>query len=121
MKLIQTLKKRIFGFPHFAYAESVCSRETQDAIKQSKVGDKLQIVAVEQQAFIYSVELNLLLGKVEQAVSKRLFRIYPKGFCLDGKIVQKSGGLPYKYYGLAVEIYDTTSYLDGVDISRLKE
>ena len=120
MKLIQTLKKRIFGFPHIAFADGVSSHEIQDAIKQSKIGDKLQIVSVEGQAFIYSVELNLLLGRVEKSVAKRLCRIYKTGFCLDGKILSKTGGLPYKYYGLTIEIYDTTTYLDGVDISSLK-
>ena len=120
MKLFQTLKKRIFGFPHTAYADATYERETQDAIKQSQVDDKLQIVGLDGEAFIYSVELNLLLGKLESDVAKALFRIYKKGFCLDGKIVCKTGGLPYKYYGLIIEIYDTTSYLNGVDISALK-
>ena len=121
MKLLQTLKKRGFGFPHTAYVEGVRPYEIQQNIKASQVGDKLQIVGVGKDAFIYSVELNLLLGKVEKQVAKSLFRIYKDNLCLDGKIIAKTGGLPYKYYGLIVEIYDTTTYLDGVDISHLKE
>lgn len=121
MKLLQNLKKRHFGFPHTAFVEVVRPYEIQQNIKASKVGDKLQIVGVGKEAFIYSVELNLLLGKVEKQVAKSLFRIYKDNLCLDGKIIAKTGGLPYKYYGLIVEIYDTTTYLDGVDISHLKE
>ena len=119
MKLLFSLKKRWFGFPRTAYAEEVTSYEIQRAIEASKVDDKLQIVGVGKDIFIYSIELNTLLGKVEKTLAKKLLRLYKSNLCLDGKIVAKTGGLPYKYYGLIVEIYDSKSYLNGVDITHL--
>ena len=110
---IFSLKKRLFGFPHPTRAVRVKYR--QGAIIQSKSGDLLQLVQVENTCYIYSIELNEILGELEPVLCKKLIKIFGKGFCLDGKILGIAGGPPYAYYGLVLEIYDTKTYLAEIE------
>ncbi len=119
-KFISRLRKRAFGFPHTARAVRVKYR--QGLLAQSKAGDLLQIVHAQNVAFIYSIELNAILGELEQRLCKKLLKLFGGGFCLDGKIIAVTGGPPYRYYGILLEIYDDATYLAEInDFNILRE
>lgn len=110
---ISRLRKRLLGFPHTTRAERVKYR--QALLTQSKPGDLLQIVHVNGVAYIYSIELNAVLGEIEKPLCKKLVKIFGKGFCLDAKLLSVTGGPPYSYYGIRLEIYDTKTFLSAIE------
>ncbi len=72
--------------------------------------------------FIYSVNLNRLLGYLKNDLAKSLVKTFGKGFCLDGVIDKITGGKPrYEYFGCNIRIFDTKAMMENVDISSLYE
>ena len=117
MHILRKLKKLFIKFPLHGHLTQTGFSHTQSALKESKVGDRLQIVRPinEPCAYAYSVELNALLGKIDRPLTKRLSGLFGKCFCLDAKLAVKTGGLPYNSYGGIVEIYDTTTFMSETD------
>ena len=111
--LLFRVRKRLLGFP--IVCRPIAVKYRQDALAQCRAGDLLQIVHAESKVFVYSIELNALLGEIERSLSKKLIKLFGKGFCLDGKILSRTGGLPYPYFGLVIAIYDTKTYLAHVE------
>ena len=122
MNFLRRLKKRFIKFPLRRYLTQTGYATTQDALRQSKVGDPLQIVRLDDDcAYVYSVELNALIGKIDSQTTKRLSGVFGKRFCLDGTLAVKTGGLPYKFYGGAVDVYDSATFMSNVeDFERLR-
>lgn len=110
-------KKYGLDFPVCCKAHGVKKQERQGALAQSRNEDELQLVHVALDDFpfnvyIYSIELNRILGYLEGTLAKKLVLVFGQGFCLDGKISEITGGPPkYKYFGCNIRIFDTMSMM----------
>ncbi|MBE7080774.1 MAG: hypothetical protein E7371_06015 [Clostridiales bacterium] len=107
-------------FPLFCKVHAVKSSDHQGGIAQSRVGDKLLIVHTPTderpfRAAVYSVELNRVLGFIEEELSEKLFRAFGGNFCRDGEVEQITGGPPYKYYGCNIRVMDTQDYVEEME------
>ena len=105
-------KKYDLRFPVCCKAHGVSFADRQGALAQSRSGDELQLVQVPlenypQNVYIYSIELNRILGYLEKNLSDRLTSVFGTGFCLDGQISEITGGPPYPYFGCNIRIFET--------------
>jgi len=104
-------------FPIFCKIRGVSSSDRQGALAQSRPKDRLQLVHVPLEAFpfnvyVYSIELNRILGYIEKSLSQKLVFVFGKGFCLDGEIAKMTGGPPlYSFFGCNIQIFSTTSFM----------
>ncbi len=114
----QRLKKSRLTFPLSCKIHGVKSPDRQGALAQSRQGDRLQLVhrAEENHPFnvyVYSVELNRILGYLDAVLAEKLVYVFGKGLCLDGKIEKRTGGAPeYKYIGCNIKIFETTNMMN---------
>ncbi|MFQ7078910.1 MAG: hypothetical protein ACLRL0_07990 [Christensenellaceae bacterium] len=105
-------KKYDLRVPVCCKAHGVSFADRQGALAQSRSGDELQLVQVPVEnyphnVYIYSIELNRILGYLEKNLSDRLTSVFGKGFCLDGQISEITGGPPYPYFGCNIRIFET--------------
>ena len=92
---------------------------------QSRAEDELQLVHLPLEDFpfnvyVYSIELNRILGYLDENLSKKLVGVFGQGFCLDGTIEEIIGGPPeYKYYGCMIVLLNSMKmmepYLDDTE------
>ena len=105
-------------FPLFCKVHGVKAPDFQGALAQSRAGDGLQLVHVPletrpENVYVYSIELNRILGRLESGLSEKLVRAFGKGFCLDGRIENITGGPPsWKYFGCNLRILDTMTLME---------
>ena len=95
MTFLQRIKKWLkrLKFPFETSVFGISFKDEQGALKQSRVGDKLQIVHTPSDKFpkrvlVYSIELNRILGYIDRGVSDDLLFVFGKNFCLDGEIAR---------------------------------
>ena len=115
----ENTKESGLHFPLFCKLHAVKSLDHQGGIAQSRIGDKLLIVhtPTDERPFctsVYSVELNRVLGFIEDALAEELFRAFGENFCRDGEVEQIVGGPPYKYYGCNIRVMDTQDYIEDL-------
>ena len=105
----------------FVYGTSNAS--SQGALAQSHEDDKLQLVHVPTEyhpynTYVYSIELNRILGYLDRELAKTLLSVFGEGFCLDGKISEIWGDGKETPFGFSVTVYQTmsfmTPYLDDI-------
>ena len=117
----QRLKKSGLSFPIPCKIHGVRSPDRQGALAQSREGDRLQIVHSPEKdypfnVYVYSVELNRILGYLDAVLAEKLVYVCGKGLCLDGKIEKLTGGAPdYQYIGCNIQIFDTTGMMNDCD------
>ena len=118
-KWIRRSKCKKYGleFPVCCKAHGVGKRERQGALAQSRSGDELQLVHIALDEFpfnvyVYSIELNRILGYLEETLAKKLVLVFGQGFCLDGRISEITGGPPeYEYFGCNIRVFDTMNMM----------
>ncbi len=130
----QRLKKSRLVFPIRCKAHGVSSLERQGALAQSRKKDRLQLVHCATDGYpfnvyIYNIELNRIIGYLEEVLAEKLVYVFGKGFCLDGSIIKLTGGkhtsshnkdVSTHYIGCNLEIYDTASMMESCeDFSHL--
>ncbi len=111
-------KKRKYGlsFPLYCKAHGVKRAEYQGAIAQSRAGDKLQLIHRPENdypynVYIYSVELNRILGYLHETLAYKLVSVFGEEFCRDAVVKEITGGGEYKYRGCNIEIFQTMEYM----------
>jgi len=113
----QRLKKSRLRFPLSCKIHGVKSPDRQGALAQSRQGDELQLVHRAEEhypfnVYVYSVELNRILGYLDAVLAEKLVYVFGKGLCLDGKIEKLTGGAPeYAYIGCNIQIFETTTMM----------
>ena len=121
----QRLKKSRLTFPLLCKIHGVKSAERQGGLAQSRIGDKLQLVHHPEKeypfnVYVYSVELNRILGYLDPILAEKLVYVFGKGVCLDGKIDKITGGTNPQYFGCNIQIFDTACMMkDCEDFSHL--
>ena len=117
---IKRLRQRLLGvsLPKRVTLRGVRFADRQGALAQSRNGDLLQVVhtplkKLPHNVYVYHVSLNRILGYIEQPLAKKLVKLFGKNFCRDGKIVNRTGGPPYPYYGCVIDVYDSMEYLQS--------
>ena len=120
------MKKSGLVFPIPCKIHGVKYPDRQGALAQSRENDSLQIVHSPEKGYpfnvyVYSVELNRILGYLDPILAEKLVYVCGKGLCLDGKIEKLTGGAPdYEYRGCNIQIFETTSMMqDCKDFSHL--
>ena len=110
--------KRLLGisFPLYCKAHGVKSADYQGAIAQSHANDKLQIThspveGYPHNVYVYSIELNRVLGYLQERLAKKLVELFGNGFCRDALISEITGGGEYKYRGCNLVIFETMSFM----------
>ena len=112
------------SFPLYCKAHGV--KQYQGAIVQSVQGDELQIVHRAKHGFpynvyVYSKPLNRVLGYLDEYLSKKLVKLFGKGFCRDAFVETITGGGAYPYYGCNIRILESMSLMeDCEDFSALR-
>ena len=115
------------SFPLYCKAHGVKSPDYQGAIAQSRQDDELQIVHKPVKGFpynvyVYSKPLNRLLGYLDEYLSKKLVKLFGKGFCRDARIENITGGGAYAYRGCNIRILESMTYMsDCEDFSALRD
>lgn len=104
------------SFPISCKIYGVKKGDRQSALAQSRVGDPLQLVHTPteyypNQVYVYSVNLNRVLGYIEKELAEKLVYVFGKGFCRDGKIHKIIGGVPYKYFGCVIHILESREFM----------
>ena len=127
-KLVSRLRaKRLkMRFPIMSEVFGVDYAEHAGALAQSAVGDPLQLVHTPTKnhphnVFVYSIELNRILGYLPKTLAKELKYVFGKGFCLDGEICEivfedglwHSRVLVYDKAELMKERFSALPYLHG--------
>ena len=122
----QRLRKSGLHFPIPCKIHGVKSMDRQGALAQSRAGDRLQLVHSAEKdypfnVYVYSVELNRILGYLDAVLAEKLVYVFGKGLCLDGEIEKLTGGAPdYAHIGCNISIFQTTSIMqDFTDFSHL--
>ena len=117
-------KKLCLTFPVFCKAHGVKNANSQGAIVQSKSGDALQLVHVPKEkypsnVYVYSIPLNRVIGYLDERLSKKLVKLFKKGFCIDGAI-ENITGEKHAVRGCNLKIFDTRAMMSDVhDFSHL--
>ena len=121
-------KRKALGlfFPLFCKVHGVKNADFQGALAQTRAGDRLQYVHVPVEkyphnVYVYSVTLNRVLGYLDKDLSKRLIKLFKKGFCRDAVAENRTGGGEYKYFGCNIRLLETADMMEGCDISALRE
>ena len=109
------------SFPLYCKIHGVKNADYQGAIAQRRDEDALQIVHSPKQnypynIFVYSVNLNRVLGYLHTDLSKKLVRLFGKGFCRDAFIENITGGekAGYKYLGCNIRIVESMQNMQDV-------
>lgn len=110
------LWRRELSMPLLTHLFGISNPDAQGALAQSRNGDALQIVHVPTERFpynvyVYSIELNRVLGYLTHILSKSLCEIFGKGFCLDGRVDELYGGEDGEEFGAQIVIFKTTSLM----------
>ena len=112
-----------FSLPYDTTVFGISNPDSQGALAQSKSGDALQIVHVPTEkhsynAYVYNIELNRILGYIESELAQNLLYVFGKGYCLDGKILERYGDGQDAPFGAYIRIYHSTEvmkpYLDDI-------
>ena len=121
-------RKKKYGV-YFPYACLVCGvtrEDRQGALAQSKAGDQLQIVHRARKydknsVYVYSITLNRILGRLHQDVARTLIKLFKKGFCKDGVLVERlEKSEKYPYYGCKIAVFESMKMMnDCKDFSPL--
>ncbi len=113
--------KRILdlSFPLYCKAHGVKTADRQGAIAQSHSGDKLQIAhspvaGYPYNVYIYNVELNRILGYLQEQLSKKLVELFGEGFCRDAQITEITGGGEYKYRGCNLVLFESMRFMQDL-------
>ena len=113
-------------FPLPCIVCGVTHEDRQGALAQSKAGDKLQIVHNTQakekyKVYVYSVTLNRILGYLRLDVSKKLVKLFKKGFCKDGVLTARlDKSEKHPYYGCKIAVLESMDMMrDHEDFSHL--
>lgn len=120
-------KKHGVSFPLYCKLHGVKRGEYQGALAQSREKDELQLVhsptpEYPYNVYAYSVPLNRVLGYLQAELSKRLVKVFGKGFCRDGVIENLTGGerAGYKYFGCNIRVLETMTHMQNCeDFSHL--
>ena len=118
-KRTETPKKEGLDFPIFCKVYAVKSPDHQGGITQSRVGDKLLLVHTPTNerpycTSVYNIELNRVLGFIEETLAEKLLCAFGENFCRDGEVEQITGGPPYKYYGCNIRVMDTQNFIEDM-------
>ncbi len=114
-------KRRLkLKFPLYAKVKGVKNPSYQGALAQSKDGDKLQLVQVPSEeypfdVFVYNVNLNRVLGFLDEELGQKLAKLWGKEFCRDGVIYRIVGGGNLKYFGCRILIFETMEMMKNVE------
>ena len=115
------LRGKKLQFPIYCKLRGVKKPVRQGALAQCKADDGLQLVHVPlkdypHNVYAYSIPLNRILGYLEEDLAKDLIAELGEEFCVDGRIREMLGGPPkYKYYGCAIRIYNTKTFMASVE------
>jgi len=114
-------KKKEHGvaFPLYCKAHGVKKPDYQGAIVQSHVQDRLQIAhspvdGYPYNVYIYNVELNRVLGYLQEGLAKKLVEVFGAEFCRDALITEITGGGEYKYRGCNLVILETMEFMKNL-------
>lgn len=108
-------------FPVYCKIHGVKRTDRQGALAQCRAKDRLQIVHAtvhgnDEVAYVYSVELNRILGYISDDLTKKLIYVFGKNFCLDATIENITGGPPnYQYFGCNIRILSTASMMNDIE------
>lgn len=115
LRVTEPKRARICGvrFPYLTKLKGVRKEDRQEWLRQSQDGDRLQFVHTPDTddpllVYAYSIELNCLLGVLDEVLSEKLVYIFGKGFAVDGEILAVTGD---KVLGCNVAIYDTRKFV----------
>jgi hypothetical protein len=115
LQITEPKRARICGvsFPLITKLKSVRFLDRQGALAQSRDGDRLQFVHTPEEnnpnlVYAYNVELNLILGRLEEKLAEKLVYVFGVGFCVDGEILKITGK---EIFGCNVVIYDTRKFI----------
>ncbi len=115
LRLTEPKRSRICGvkFPHITKLYEVRKEDRQDWLRQTRDGDLLQLVHTPDEerpalVYAYNIELNCILGVVEETLAEKLVYIFGKGFCVDGEVLKVTGK---KILGCNIALYDTRNFL----------
>ena len=117
-------KRLGLSFPLLCKVHGVKNADSQGAIAQSKAGDRLQLVHIPKEnypfnVYVYSIPLNRLLGYLDERLSKKLVKLFKKGFCIDG-VIENITGEKHAIRGCNLRIFDTRAMMSDVhDFSHL--
>ena len=113
------------SFPLYCKIHGVKNADSQGALAQTRAGDRLQYVHVPVEnypynVYVYSVALNRVLGYLDKALSKRLVKLFKKGFCRDAVVENRTGGGTHTYFGCNIRLLETADMMEGSDFSALR-
>ena len=115
LRLTEPKRARICGvkFPYLTKLRKVREADRQSWLRQTRDGDRLQLVHTpdEERAFLvyaYNIELNCLLGVLEETLAEKLVYVFGNGFCVDGEVVKVTGE---KILGCNIVVYDTRKFI----------
>ena len=119
LRVTEPKRARICGvkFPHITKLVGVRQKDRQHWLIQSRDGDRLQLVHTPSEdtpllVYAYNIELNCLLGTLDNTLAEKLVYIFGKGFCVDGEILQVTGK---KIHGCNIVVYDTRTFMNEED------
>ena len=111
LRLTEPKRSRICGvkFPYITKLIEVRKGDRQGWLRQTREGDALQLVHTPNEknallVYAYNIELNCLLGKINDKLSEKLVYVFGNGFCVDGEVKKVTGD---KILGCNIIIYNT--------------
>lgn len=111
------LWRRGISLPLTTTVYGVSNLSSQGALAQSRVDDHLQIVHTPtdkhaHNVYVYSINLNRLLGYIDRDLAKGLVAVFGNGFCLDAKIDEIVGSdAETDPFGVQILILPTTTFM----------
>lgn len=111
------LWRRGISLPLLTTVYGVSNPNSQGALAQSRVDDQLQIVHTpterhKHNVYVYSIELNRILGYIEKELAKGLVAVFGNGFCLDAVIEEIVGGTnETDPFGAQIIVLQSTSFM----------
>lgn len=112
-------KRLGISFPLLCKVHGVKNAYSQGALAQSKAGDRLQLVHIPKEnypfnVYVYSIPLNRILGYLEKRLSKKLLKLFKKGFCIDG-VIENITGETHAVRGCNLRIFNTRIMMSDVE------
>ena len=116
LRITEGKRARICGvkFPYVTKLKGVRFADRQSWLVQSRDGDRLQLVHTPSEGnprlvYAYNIQLNCVLGQLDDDLSERLIYVFGKGFCVDGEILRITGE---KIHGCNIVIYGTRKFIE---------
>ena len=120
-------KRLNVSFPLYCKIHGVKTTDRQGALAQTRSGDKLQVVHIPlpdypYNVYVYSVDLNRVLGYLHPELSKKLVQAFGENFCRNAIVENTTGGVTTKpNIGCNICIFDKMTYINETfDVNVLR-